>query len=454
VQGTPNVLVAISGTYFASGATVAFSGTGVTVKSVQFVSASQLTVAVEVAADASVGLRDVTVTNPGGLNGSGAGLFQVRKTLGDVVLSWSAPSSGQAMNPPGNLTGTFNPSSGAGVSGTTQPAGHRLVGNKAARVTAGFERRQPSSPVGTQGIISEVEPNNSPGQAQVLTGDTLLEVSGHAEVRDVGVVVSGGDDIEDLFKVTTTSPGLTVLLSGFTSDCDLFLLQPSDMTIVDASLHSSSSGGELIERSDLPAGTYLIGISIYDANPLGPDSTAYLLQAAGTFGGTTTLTLESYRVYRSVSANARTTGTAIGSVGAGTTSFSDPVPYTGNFYYQVTAVYNQGESAPSNEVSKVVTEVRREGNEIVIPASFALQQNYPNPFNPSTVIRYGLPNRTHVSLAVFNTLGQQVALLQNGEQEAGYQEVKFDGSPLSSGVYFYRIEAGSFVQTRKLLLLK
>jgi len=219
-------------------------------------------------------------------------------------------------------------------------------------------------------------------------------------------------------------------------------------------LHSSSSGGELIERSDLPAGTYLIGISIYDANPLGPDSTAYLLQAAGTFGGTTTLTLESYRVYRSVSANARTTGTAIGSVGAGTTSFSDPVPYTGNFYYQVTAVYNQGESAPSNEVSKVVTEVRREGNEIVIPARFALQQNYPNPFNPSTVIRYGLPNRTHVSLAVFNTLGQQVALLQNGEQEAGYQEVKFDGSPLSSGVYFYRIEAGSFVQTRKLLLLK
>jgi hypothetical protein len=88
------------------------------------------------------------------------------------------------------------------------------------------------------------------------------------------------------------------------------------------------------------------------------------------------------------------------------------------------------------------------------PMEFWLWQNYPNPFNPSTTIRYGLPNRSRVTLAVFNTLGQQVALLQNGEQEAGYHEVKFDGAGLSSGVYFYRIEAGSFVETKKLLLMK
>jgi hypothetical protein len=89
-----------------------------------------------------------------------------------------------------------------------------------------------------------------------------------------------------------------------------------------------------------------------------------------------------------------------------------------------------------------------------IPTSYELKQNFPNPFNPHTTIRYGLPNRTNVTLTVFNTVGQQVAVLQNGEQDAGYHEVKFDGSVLSSGAYIYRIEAGEFVQTRKLLLLR
>jgi hypothetical protein len=83
-----------------------------------------------------------------------------------------------------------------------------------------------------------------------------------------------------------------------------------------------------------------------------------------------------------------------------------------------------------------------------------LRQNYPNPFNPSTTIRYGLPHRSTVQLTVFNTLGQQVATLVQGEQEAGYHEVRFDASGLSSGVYFYRLSAGTYVETRKLLLLK
>jgi hypothetical protein len=87
------------------------------------------------------------------------------------------------------------------------------------------------------------------------------------------------------------------------------------------------------------------------------------------------------------------------------------------------------------------------------PAEFTLRQNYPNPFNPSTTITYGLPSRAHVILSVSNALGQQVALLEDGEREAGYHEVKFDGTDLASGVYFYRVHAGSFVQTKKLLLL-
>jgi hypothetical protein len=85
---------------------------------------------------------------------------------------------------------------------------------------------------------------------------------------------------------------------------------------------------------------------------------------------------------------------------------------------------------------------------------FTLNQNYPNPFNPSTTIRYGLPSRSHVTLTVFNALGQQVSVLQNGELEAGYHEVKFDAQNLPSGVYFYRMRAGSYVETKKLLLVR
>jgi len=88
------------------------------------------------------------------------------------------------------------------------------------------------------------------------------------------------------------------------------------------------------------------------------------------------------------------------------------------------------------------------------PARFTLFQAYPNPFNPTTVIRYQVPSALHVTLLVFNSIGQRVATLVDGEISEGVHEVTFDGSRLSSGVYFYRITAGAFVQTRKVVLVK
>jgi photosystem II stability/assembly factor-like uncharacterized protein len=85
---------------------------------------------------------------------------------------------------------------------------------------------------------------------------------------------------------------------------------------------------------------------------------------------------------------------------------------------------------------------------------YLLSQNYPNPFNPSTTIGYCLPLRAHVTLTVYNTLGQQVALLQNGEQDAGYHDVKFNAAGLSSGLYFYRLQTGMYVETKKFILAK
>ena len=89
-----------------------------------------------------------------------------------------------------------------------------------------------------------------------------------------------------------------------------------------------------------------------------------------------------------------------------------------------------------------------------LPTEFSLDQNYPNPFNPSTTIRYGLSSPEYVSLTVFNTLGQQVSVLQDGEQDAGYHEVKFDAQNLPSGMYFYRMQAGTFTEVKKLLLVR
>ncbi|MRR08457.1 MAG: T9SS type A sorting domain-containing protein, partial [Deltaproteobacteria bacterium] len=88
------------------------------------------------------------------------------------------------------------------------------------------------------------------------------------------------------------------------------------------------------------------------------------------------------------------------------------------------------------------------------PNMFLLSQNYPNPFNPSTNIKYELPKSSDVKLSVYDMLGREVSVLVNERSEAGFHEVMFDASGLSSGVYLYRLTAGGFVQSRKLLLLR
>jgi hypothetical protein len=94
----------------------------------------------------------------------------------------------------------------------------------------------------------------------------------------------------------------------------------------------------------------------------------------------------------------------------------------------------------------------------VKPASemltYALHQNYPNPFNPRTVIRYSLPVQTHVSLRVFNALGEQVLLLVHGERPAGTHQVTMDADHLPSGIYFYRLQATGYFEVKQMTLLR
>ena len=89
-----------------------------------------------------------------------------------------------------------------------------------------------------------------------------------------------------------------------------------------------------------------------------------------------------------------------------------------------------------------------------LPTDYLLEQNFPNPFNPSTVIRYALPENANVNLVVYDILGREIAKLVNGEVDAGYHQILFDGSKLSSGIYFYKLTSGAFIKINKMLLIK
>ncbi|MBI5471063.1 MAG: T9SS type A sorting domain-containing protein [Ignavibacteriae bacterium] len=132
-------------------------------------------------------------------------------------------------------------------------------------------------------------------------------------------------------------------------------------------------------------------------------------------------------------------------------TFVDATVRPGVWHYRLKQVDLDGSVHYSNSIQvDMLTTVNARN----IPTIFALEQNYPNPFNPVTTIRFDLPRLANVSLEVYNELGQRVATLVNEMREAGYHEATFDATNLSSGVYFYRINAGTFVQTKKLLVIK
>ena len=106
----------------------------------------------------------------------------------------------------------------------------------------------------------------------------------------------------------------------------------------------------------------------------------------------------------------------------------------------------------------IATDVEEE-MEVILPRDFNLSQNYPNPFNPQTVIEYALPRDSRINIVVYNVLGQMVKVLKNEWEEAGYKSVAWDGTNQSgqevgTGIYFYKITAGDFVKTKKMVLLK
>ena len=101
--------------------------------------------------------------------------------------------------------------------------------------------------------------------------------------------------------------------------------------------------------------------------------------------------------------------------------------------------------------SRLITDVKKDKVNVVV---FTLSQNYPDPFNPTTTITYSLPKSSLITLKIYDLLGREIETLVNEEKPAGNYEVEFDGSNLPSGIYFYRMQAGKFIKTRKFVLIK
>jgi len=125
-------------------------------------------------------------------------------------------------------------------------------------------------------------------------------------------------------------------------------------------------------------------------------------------------------------------------------SYVDATAKSGKYYYRLRQVDFDGTSKFSKVIEAGGT----------IPAVFELSQNFPNPFNPVTNIRYAITNPERVTLKVFNILGKEVAVLVNENKEAGTYSVDFSALNLASGTYIYRLQAGAFVQTKKMVVLK
>ncbi len=174
--------------------------------------------------------------------------------------------------------------------------------------------------------------------------------------------------------------------------------------------------------------------------------------------------VDHYEVYRCPSyyRNCFTYGSTIATpTGASYTDFGITITAQSQAYdefsYRVRAVSSdEVESAYTNWASVWgdLPQKRGVSDEVPLPAVFALSQNHPNPFNPQTQIRFALPEARLVSLVVYDVTGREMARLVEGIVKAGYHEVVFDGARLPSGVYLYRLQAGAFVETKRMALIK
>jgi photosystem II stability/assembly factor-like uncharacterized protein len=196
------------------------------------------------------------------------------------------------------------------------------------------------------------------------------------------------------------------------------------------------------------------GYSVDNLPPIAPRNLVYAIRSDSVvlqWHSNTEPDLHGYVIYRCADSIAHP-ATSEYYATAIDTFFIDSSPTQSARYFIRAQDIHGNYSEASNEIQVVITGIAGDGNEL--PVTYSLSQNYPNPFNPITTINYQLPTQSRVTLKIFDVLGKEVAILVNGVEEPGYKTVNFNASKLASGVYYCRLVAGTFIEVKKMALLR
>jgi len=320
-------------------------------------------------------------------------------------------------------------------------------------------------------IVSVLDiPSDQGGQVRIKWNRSSLDIPSAPEITSYS-----------LFRKSTYGTNASVTSkrfpSGVTMDSSLIgydyvatvpAFQLPQYQMVVPTLEDSTSAGIhrfdfLVAAQTTVPGSYYVsvpdsGYSVDNLAPIAPNSlTAQLAAGAvvqlGWDKNTVDPDVKDYNIYRSSAPHfTPSTGTKIGTATGATFNDSSAVDGQQNYYRVTTEDIHGNQSLPSPEAAVFVTGVSEASKGI--PKVYRLEQNYPNPFNPTTLINYALPKQSFVRLTVYNALGQEITTLVNGMQEAGNKSVELDGNNLPSGMYFYKITAGTFNDIKKMILLK
>ncbi len=338
-------------------------------------------------------------------------------------------------NPP------INPGNNQNVTvGNNTGVGHILFNNvtHGGNVNVNRFNNTPSNPDGIEGNVSQyrwiIEPNNSMAFVQADGYTLRFEV---ADCPGISEFDNGSITTIKLYK--RSNPG-----HGTFNDLG-FMTYFNSGTI-------GNQDDDYLESALIQTGFSEFGFGSSEPLPVELSSfTASLGNSVVTLNWQTATEINnhSFEIERKINdGNWENIGTVDGNGNSNVVrnySYSDAkLQASGNYQYKLKQIDNDGAFKYSN-----VTEVV-----VGIPAEFSLVQNYPNPFNPSTTINFNMPTSGSVKIVVFNTLGQEVTTLVNGYQEAGFHSVNFNASQLTSGIYFYQMEAGNFKSVKKMILAK